>query len=78
MPIELRYDNEDALPEAFRNETIFAELFTRNDDGSISVTGVTGMKTQKDVDSVSEALRKERNDHKVTKDRLKPWGGTQC
>jgi hypothetical protein len=74
MAIELRYDNEDALPEAFRNETIFAELFTRNDDGSISVTGVTGMKTQKDVDSVSEALRKERNDHKVTKDRLKPWG----
>ena len=74
MPIELRYDNEDALPEAFRNETIFAELFTRNDDGSISVTGVTGMKTQKDVDSVSEALRKERNDHKITKDRLKPWG----
>ena len=74
MPIELRYDNENALPEAFRNETIFAELFTRNDDGSISVTGVTGMKTQKDVDSVSEALRKERNDHKVTRDRLKPWG----
>ena len=74
MAIELIYDNEDALPEAFRNETIFAELFTRNDDGSISVTGVTGMKTQKDVDSVSEALRKERNDHKVTKDRLKPWG----
>jgi len=74
MPIELRYDNEDALPEAFRNETIFAELFTRNEDGSISMTGVTGMKTQKDVDSVSEALRKERNDHKITKDRLKPWG----
>jgi len=74
MPIELKYDNEDALPEAFRNETIFAELFTRNDDGSISVTGVTGMKTQKDVDSVSEALRKERNDHRLTKDRLKPWG----
>ena len=45
MPIELRYDNEDALPEAFRNETIFDELFTRNDDGSISMTGVTGMKT---------------------------------
>jgi len=74
MPIELRYDNEDALPEAFRDETIFAELFTRNEDGSISMTGVTGMKTQKDVDSVSEALRKERNDHKITKDRLKPWG----
>ena len=74
MPIELRYDNEDALPEAFRNETIFTELFTRNEDGSISMTGVTGMKTQKDVDSVSEALRKERNDHKITKDRLKPWG----
>jgi len=74
MPIELRYDNEDALPEAFRNANVFAELFTRNDDGSISVTGVTGMKTQKDVDSVSEALRKERNDHKVTRDRLKPWG----
>lgn len=74
MAIELLYQNRDELPEAFRNEAIFNELFTENEDGTITVTGVVGMKTQKDVDSVSEALRKERNDHKVTREKLKPWG----
>lgn len=74
MPIELQYDNKDALPEAFRNDAVFNELFTTGADGKIVLSGVTGMKTQKDVDSVKEALRKEREDHGKTKDALKPWG----
>lgn len=72
MPIELQYENMDALPEAFRNEAVFNELFTQKEDGSIVVTGVTGMKTINDVQSVQEALRKERDDHKSTKNKYKP------
>jgi hypothetical protein len=74
MPIELQYDSEDTLPEPFRNETIFKELFTKTPEGKIVLSGVSGMKTQKDVDAVREALRKEREDHSKTKDSLKSWG----
>lgn len=74
MPIELQYDNKDALPEAFRSDAVFNELFTTGADGKIVLSGVTGLKTQKDVDSVKEALRKEREDHGKTKESLKPWG----
>jgi len=74
MPIELQYDNKEALPEAFRSDAVFNELFTTGADGKIVLSGVTGLKTQKDVDSVKEALRKEREDHGKTKDALKPWG----
>lgn len=74
MAIELQYDSVDALPEAFRNEAVFNELFTKTADGKIVLSGVNGMKTQKDVDAVKEALRKEREDHGKTKDALKPWG----
>jgi hypothetical protein len=74
MPIELSYENKDALPEAFQNEAVFNELFTVGDDGKVVLSGVTGMKTQKDVDTVKEALRKEREDHSKARDALKPWG----
>lgn len=74
MAIELSYENKDALPEAFRSDAVFNELFTTDADGKVVLTGVTGMKTQKDVDTVKEALRKEREDHGRAKDALKPWG----
>lgn len=74
MPIELSYENREALPAAFQNDEVFNELFSVGDDGKITVTGVTGMKTQQDVDAVKEALRKEREDHSKAKDALKPWG----
>ena len=74
MAIELQYENRDAVPEAFRADSVFNEIFTVKDDGSVVVTGVTGMKTQGDVDTVREALRKEREDHGATKAKLKPWG----
>jgi hypothetical protein len=74
MPIELQYDNRDALPEAFRSDAVFNEIFTVGADGKVILSGVTGMKTQKDVLTVQEALRKEREDHGKTKEALKPWG----
>lgn len=66
-PIELEYDSMDSVPEAFR--PLFAEQ-----DGRAVLTGVNGLKTQKDVDTVREALRKEREDHSKAREALKPWG----
>lgn len=74
MTIELSYENKEALPEAFRRDAVFNELFTVEDDGKVVLSGVTGMKTQRDVDTVKEALRKERKDHGKTKDALRAWG----
>ena len=65
-PIELSYDNLAAVPEAFRS--LFEER-----DGKAILTGVNGMKTQADVDTVKEALRKERENHSATQNLLKPW-----
>lgn len=66
-PIELEYESQDAIPEAFR--PLYAEQ-----NGKFVLTGVKGLKTQKDVDTVKEALRKEREDHAKARDALKPWG----
>lgn len=74
MAIELVYDSVEALPEAFRSEAVLNELFTVGEDGKVSLTGVNGLKTQKDVDYVREALRKEREEHAKTQTALKPWG----
>lgn len=65
-PLELVYDSMDAVPEAY------AGLYTEQ-DGKAVLTHVNGLKTEKDVATVQEALRKERDDHKKTKDLLKPW-----
>lgn len=65
--LELIYEKKDDIPEAFR------DLYTEK-DGKWHLTGVNGMKTQADVDTVKEALRKEREDHGETKKKLKPWG----
>lgn len=73
MAIELNYKNKDELPEALKADAVFKEIFTESADGAITVN-VNGMKTQSDVDTVREALRKEREDHVSTKEKLKPWG----
>lgn len=68
MPIELEYEKMDAVPAEFRG--LYEEK-----DGRAVLVGVNGMKTQADVDAVRTALTKERNDHKITKDKLKGWEG---
>lgn len=66
-PIELEYDSMDAVPEAVR--PLYVEK-----DGKAVLTHVNGMKTQKDVANVQEALRKEREDHAAAKNAIKAWG----
>lgn len=65
MAINLTYDTLEEIPEAFR------ELYTEK-DGKFVLTGVIGMKTQADIDRLNEALRKEKNDHKATRDKYAP------
>lgn len=65
--LELAYDSVDTIPEAYR------PLFTET-DGKFNFTGVNGMKSVTDVNKVQEGLRKEREDHSVTKTSLKAWG----
>lgn len=67
-PLELSYDNMNAVPEAYRG------LYQEQDGKAVFNTGmVSGMKTQQDVSNVQEALRKERTDHALAKESLKPW-----
>lgn len=71
MPVSLQaiYDAIDDIPEGFR------ELYTEK-NGKFELTGITGVKTQADIDRLQTALTKERNDHKATKDLLKAWNDT--
>lgn len=65
--IELSYDSADAIPAGFAG--LYDEV-----DGKFTLAGVSGMKTQQDVNNVQEALRKERADHNAAKTSLKAWG----
>lgn len=67
LNIELSYDSQDAIPESARG------LYDEQ-DGKFVLTGVSGMKTSKDVTNVQEALRKEREDHATARTALKAWG----
>ena len=68
MALKAVYDDNSEIPEQFR------ELYTER-DGKFELTGITGIKTQADVDRVNEGLRKEREDHTATKDKLKAFEG---
>lgn len=69
MPIKLKtvYEKAEDIPEGF------SELFVER-GGKFELTGIEGVKTPADVDRVQEALRKEKNDHKVTKESLAKFG----
>lgn len=66
VTLDLSYDSADSIPEGFKG--LYDEA-----DGKFTLAGVNGMKTQKDINNVQEALRKEREDHKKAKDALTPW-----
>lgn len=67
-PLEITYDSIDLVPEAFRS--LYQEK-----DGKAVLTGISGIKTQADINNVQEALRKERADHAAVRDALKGWKG---
>lgn len=64
MKLKLSYADKADVPEKF------LELFEEK-DGAWQFVGVEGIKTAADVATVQEALRKEKNDHKKTKDEFK-------
>lgn len=49
-------------------EPHFHSLYTER-NGKFELTGIEGVKTQADIDRLQTALTKERNDHKMLKDR---------
>lgn len=67
MNLKYEYEAIGDVPKGFE------ELYTER-DGKAVLTGVEGLKTPKDVDTLQEALRKERTDHKGLKEKFKVWG----
>ncbi len=63
MALNILYETQEEIPEAHR------ELFTEK-DGKWELTGITGIKTQDDIDRIQTGLTKERAEHKETKAKL--------
>jgi hypothetical protein len=62
------YDTKEEIPEGY--EALYTEK-----NGKWELTGVQGVKTQADVDRVSEALRKEKLEAKAAKEKLATFDG---
>lgn len=65
--LKVLYDKNDDIPEGYK------ELYAEK-NSKYELTGIDGIKTQADIDRLSEALTKERNDHKDVKKNLSVWG----
>lgn len=68
MALSVVHDKKEDIPEAFQ------ELYTEQ-EGKFVLTGISGVKTQADIDRVMTGLTKEREDHKATKEKLHAWDG---
>ena len=67
--LKVTYDKQEDIPEGF------ADLYReRNDKWELKPDAIEGIKTQADVDRVNEALRKEKGEHKVAKEKLAKFG----
>ena len=64
--LKFKYASQDEIPEEYRG--LYTEV-----GGEWVLTGVSGIKTQDDIDRLQEGLRKEREDHKKTKDTLRTY-----
>jgi hypothetical protein len=67
MAIKVLIDKLEDVPEQYR------DLYTEK-DGKFELTGIEGMKTQGDIDRLQSSLVKERNDHKITKQKFAVLG----
>lgn len=61
-----QYDDEEQIPETFR------ELYSER-NGRFELTGIDGVKTTADIERLQSALNKEREEHKSTREKFKPW-----
>jgi len=71
MALSISHDKIDDIPEAHR------ELYTEQ-DGKFVLTGISGVKSQGDIDRIMTGLTKERDDHKETKTKLHAWDGLEA
>jgi len=63
MPgLNISHDTLDDLPESINPRDLYTER-----DGKFILTGVSGLKTQADVDAIKGFLKTERDEHKATK-----------
>lgn len=67
LKIKLSYQSAEDIPSGFE------ELYEER-GGAHVLVGVEGMKTQTDVDKVLEANRKEKNDNKTLREKLRAFG----
>lgn len=71
----IAYDNLDAMNEALGNKML-RDLFIVDKDkktARLDIAQFEGIKTVEDVEKLSEALQKERTEHKNIKAALTPW-----
>jgi hypothetical protein len=66
MLLKHRYEKKDEIPVEYLG------LFTEQ-DGAWVLTGISGIKTQDDVDRLTDSLRKEREDHGEVKKKLRKF-----
>ena len=71
MALKAIHDKQDEIEEVYRS--LYSER-----DGKWELTGISGIKTQADVDRVQEGARKEREDHKETKAKLAAFDGLEA
>jgi len=68
MALEYDYGKKDEIPAGFE------DLYTEQ-DGAWFLTEINGLKTPEDIERISEALRKEREDHNKVRKDLRAWDG---
>ena len=68
MPLQAVHDKLEEIPEQYR------DLYTEKNN-KYELTGITGVKTQADIDRIQLGLVKERDAHKATKVKLTVWDG---
>lgn len=69
MAYNLKYAKKEDIPtEEIKLEDLYTEI-----NGEYVFTGVTGIKTQADIDRLQASLTKERTEHKATKERLRTF-----
>ncbi len=68
MQLGTSHEKIEDIPEEYRG------LYTEQ-DGQFVLTGISGVKTQADIDRIHGGLTKERAEHKETKASLHVWDG---
>lgn len=66
MALNAVHDNLEDIPEVHR------ELYTEK-DGKYELTGISGIKTQADVDRLQSSLNKAQGDNKTLKEKFAVW-----